>query len=194
MKIFTSDLHFGHKNILKYTRRSELFSSIKEHDEQMIEIWNNNVSDNDEVYHVGDFAFISDYNKLASILGKLNGKKHFIAGNHDNRNHMFDLVHDGLINSYRDYSEVKIQNTKVVLCHYPMLVWNRQHHGSFMLHGHCHGGLKQEYIRGKILDVGFDNYYNTFNRPGFFTEEEVVSILSDRHVYSFDDHEPRQGE
>ena len=45
----------------------------------------------------------------------------------------------------------------IVLCHYAMLVWNKSHHGSWMLHGHSHGTLKYPFA-AKILDVGVDSH------------------------------------
>jgi hypothetical protein len=29
----------------------------------------------------------------------------------------------------------------IALCHYPLLSWDRQYYGAWMLHGHCHGTL-----------------------------------------------------
>ena len=49
--------------------------------EVMIERWNSVVSNNDIVYHLGDFCF-GKHN--ISIAAKLNGKKRLILGNHDN--------------------------------------------------------------------------------------------------------------
>lgn len=49
MKIFfTSDLHFGHKNIIQYDQRP--FSSVDEMDAALIERWNRKVSPEDLVY------------------------------------------------------------------------------------------------------------------------------------------------
>jgi len=49
----------------------------------LIRNWNSVVSDNDEVYIVGDVAFCT-IGKLRDIItGELNGRKHLIRGNHD---------------------------------------------------------------------------------------------------------------
>ena len=77
---FVSDTHFGHKNILKYTKRP--FSSVEEMDEILIANWNNRVKEEDEVYHLGDVALCSP-NKLRKILDRLKGKIYLIRGNQD---------------------------------------------------------------------------------------------------------------
>lgn len=84
MKYFTSDLHFGHKNIIKYEDRP--FSSVEEMDEFLIYKWNSKVGKNDEVYILGDFGFVSG-TRANELLDRLNGKKFLIKGNHDSMIH-----------------------------------------------------------------------------------------------------------
>ena len=50
-----SDPHLSHKNVLKYSHRP--FSSIEEHDETIIENWNEVIRPNDIVIIDGDFSF-----------------------------------------------------------------------------------------------------------------------------------------
>ena len=77
---FISDTHFCHTNILKYDNRP--FSSIEEHDENLIENWNSRVTNKDIVYHLGDFGF-GQKDKLQDIFNRLKGRKRLIRGNHD---------------------------------------------------------------------------------------------------------------
>lgn len=82
MKFFTlSDTHFGHAKIIDYCNRP--FSSVEEMDEAMIKNWNETVSNNDTVLHLGDFG-LGNKEYIASIVKRLNGKKILILGNHDN--------------------------------------------------------------------------------------------------------------
>ena len=82
MKFFIiSDTHFGHEQIIKYCGRP--FKSTKEMDEMLIKNWNEVVSNNDTVLHLGDVGF-GKKEYVASIIKRLNGKKILIMGNHDN--------------------------------------------------------------------------------------------------------------
>lgn len=81
MKIFlTSDLHFGHDRGFIYKPR--IFNSIEEHDATIIENWNSIVSDEDQVYILGDII-MGDQDAGIDKVSQLNGKKTIIRGNHD---------------------------------------------------------------------------------------------------------------
>lgn len=81
---FTSDSHFGHSNILGFSNFDgtpvRIFKDCEEMDEFMVTKWNSVVGKNDRIYHLGDVAIAR---KNLSILGRLNGKKVLIKGNHD---------------------------------------------------------------------------------------------------------------
>ena len=82
MKIFgISDTHFNHQRIIDYCNRP--YADSKEMDEDMIKKWNETVSNNDVVLHLGDFG-LGNKEYIASIVKRLNGKKILIMGNHDN--------------------------------------------------------------------------------------------------------------
>jgi len=51
-KFYTSDLHLGYKNILRFDNRP--FQSLDEMTEIIIDNWNNAVSNDDLVYVLGD--------------------------------------------------------------------------------------------------------------------------------------------
>jgi calcineurin-like phosphoesterase family protein len=153
---FTSDLHFGHKNIIEYSNRPWTF---EQQDEEIVKRWNSRVGLFDQVFHLGDFTFAGrkKANKMIELIKSLNGVITFIKGNHcqdglweeiekANLAHVVEVCH---------YKEITIDHTKVVMCHYPFETWNKAHHGAWHLHGHCHGSLPP---RGKRLDVGIDNH------------------------------------
>jgi len=76
---FTSDTHFGHKHILEFCKRP--FSSIEEHDEQLIANWNSVVGVDDTIFHLGDFGF-GGYPFWKKIVDQLNGHIILVIGNH----------------------------------------------------------------------------------------------------------------
>lgn len=77
---FTSDHHFGHKNILEYEKKSRPFATLEEMHDALITAWNSLIGLRDIVYHLGDFAFGKQNLAFAK---KLHGKKRLVMGNHD---------------------------------------------------------------------------------------------------------------
>lgn len=149
---FTSDTHFGHRNIIKYCNRP--FSNEKEMDEALVANWNARVRPDDEVFHLGDFGFGKE-EYLDRILKRLNGKKYFVRGNHDKAMRGRILDH---FESVREYAEINIGGQKIIICHYPLVTWNKARHGSWMLHGHCHHTLDWMNEDTTRIDVGVDGW------------------------------------
>ena len=78
---FTSDTHFGHTNIIRYSNRP--FKDVNHMNEEIIRKWNSVVSPEDTVYHLGDVALGKIDDSLACV-GRLNGTKILVDdGNHD---------------------------------------------------------------------------------------------------------------
>lgn len=182
---FTSDLHFFHKNIIELSHRS--FRDLEEMHEQIIKNWNRAVTPNDHVYLLGDVSFGSQ-EKTRNLLDRLNGKIYLIRGNHDN-----DILKDLCASRFewiKDYYYLKVQDPDgrdgkiqpIVLCHFPFASWNRMGHGSWNLHGHCHGNLPVD-KNLKRHDVGVDN---NFMRP--ISYEEVKEIMKTRTFKPVDHH------
>ena len=80
----TSDTHFGHAGVCKFLREDGTklrpWDNPDEMDEEMIKRWNETVRPNDKVYHLGDVVI---NRKALKTLGRLNGEKVLIKGNHD---------------------------------------------------------------------------------------------------------------
>lgn len=77
---FTSDTHFGHSNIIKYCDRP--FKNTDHMDRVIIDNWNDTVSDDSIVFHLGDVA-MGDITKSLPKVGLLRGCKVLVTGNHD---------------------------------------------------------------------------------------------------------------
>lgn len=155
---FTADSHFGHANILNHMPAARPFANVDDMDAALVKAWNSVVQPEDTICHLGDFSFLN-VEKTAAVLNKLNGKKHWITGNHDSKlkdksevRHRFESVQP-----YLEQKFTLLDGTiqRVTMCHFPMLVWNQSHRGSWMLHGHSHGSLKLPWPM-RLMDVGAD--------------------------------------
>lgn len=157
---FTADPHFGHANIIKHCKRP--FSSPEEMDEAMMSNWNNVVGRKDTVYIIGDVA----WGGMGKYLYNLKGNIVLIKGNHDHRRDM-----PGCLMSVHDLLTLKVGNRKIVLCHYPIMSWDSQFHGSLHLYGHVHG-TPLPGMPPRCMDVGVD--CNGFTPVAL---EEVINKL-----------------
>lgn len=132
---FTSDTHFGHANIIRFCKRP--FENVEEMNEALIENWNKVVSDDDTVFHLGDFAF-GGSNVWKEIIPRLKGHINLIIGNHDRKNlrqgymSFFDMVVPQL--------QIEIEDTSIYLNHYPFLCYGGSYRGVWQLFGHVHSG------------------------------------------------------
>lgn len=147
---FTSDTHYGHKNIIEYSKRP--FKDADEMEEAMISNWNNVVQKGDTVYHLGDFAFYNDRKRIEDILSRLRGQKHLILGNHDEKR---PAQGNSFWASVGHYKRIKIDGQRIILFHYAMKVWHGCHRGAWQLYGHSHGSLPVD-LKRKHFDVGVD--------------------------------------
>jgi calcineurin-like phosphoesterase family protein len=190
---FISDTHWGHKNIIEYSKRP--FSSVEEMNEALIKNWNDTVSPEDTVWHLGDVAFCK-YSELKVILARLNGHKNLVLGNHDkmitsNKQELLDLK---LFDSIQHYAEVTHSGAqRIILFHYGMRVWNGSHHGNILLYGHSHGSLPPF---GRSVDVGVDckeiskSFLPKDYRP--LSLQEVLDYMKNKTGETVDHHKTRR--
>lgn len=146
---FTSDSHYNHKNIVSGVTRWEDksgcrdFATKEDMDEAIIANINRVVKTDDTLFHLGDVAFQGP-DKVREFRARINCKTvHLILGNHDVDIHTLKELQE-LFTTVDFYREININGQKIILCHYPLRTWNKWHHGSWMLHGHCHGKLQHQ--------------------------------------------------
>lgn len=181
---FTSDTHYGHGNVIKYSERP--YKDTQEMDETMIQNWNAVVRPGDLVYHLGDFSFAPD-ERTVQIAKRLMGQKYLVYGNHDKRQRKNrDFTNQWLWT--RDLTQIEVDGQKIVLCHFPMLTWNQSHRGSWNLHGHCHGSLPDD-PGSRRIDIGVDcfDYY-----PVEF--ETIKKLMGKKKFVPIDHHNQGEGE
>ena len=121
---FTSDLHVGHANIIKYCGRP--FADVDHMDAELARRWRERVMPDDVVWVLGDVAMGTIADSLA-LVASLPGEKHLVAGNHD-RCWEGNRKHERWVERYHDAGFVDIVTRVeidlgggVVLpaCHFP---------------------------------------------------------------------------
>lgn len=163
MIYFTSDLHFGHSNIIEYENRP--FKNVEAMDKDLIKEYNFIVTNEDIVYILGDLSLKRSNHKeyLRNIVESMRGNKILILGNHDALK-PFDYVDMGF-KYVSTYLEIPvIQNNEIVvtfgLTHDPSVAIVDK--SKIWLCGHVHSqwskidnhDLYGNHIR--ILNVGVD--------------------------------------
>lgn len=175
---FTSDLHFCHKNIIRFCDRP--WSTTEEMNEGLVERWNKKVSPDDTVFCLGDFCFggSAEWKKWRE---KLNGHIILIRGNHDRR---MSSTMEVLFDEVLYQAQLEIDGRSVYLNHYPFLTyggcWRKEKAAVWQLFGHVHsksgvcgadsGRLK--YLFSTQYDVGVDN--NNYEPISWNEVEKII--------------------
>lgn len=172
-----SDTHFGHAGMTKFLRsdgtKLRPWDTTEEMDEAMVANWNSVVGVKDKVYHLGDVVI---NRKALSTLGRLNGEKVLVKGNHD----IFNL---------RDYTPYfkDIRGTHklddMLLSHIPIHPESLTRYGG-NIHGHLHSDCVMVSIANNRSKNVIDTRYLCVSveqinyTPIAF--EEVKCIIKDR--------------
>lgn len=118
---FTSDTHFGHEKDFLWSPRG--YNSIYEHDKDIIQKWNNIVTSDDDVYHLGD-VMLGDNDYGLSCVKQLNGKLHIVRGNHDTNTRIELYKNCPNIVEVTEGKYFKWNKQNFYLSHYPTLTSN----------------------------------------------------------------------
>lgn len=111
---FFSDPHFFHDNVIGFCNRP--FKNIEEMNEKIIKNWNELVSPEDLCIFVGDIFFYKTKDEMKNFLGRMNGRKILVRGNHDKSprdmmNSGFELCVEEMV--------MNISREKVLISHFP---------------------------------------------------------------------------
>ncbi len=164
----TSDLHIGHRNIIRYCGRP--FVDVDHMDAELARRWRERVMPDDVVWVLGDVAMGRIADSLVKVA-ELPGEKHLVAGNHD-RCWEGHRDHARWLDRYRDAGFVEIVSRAeidlgdgVVLpaCHFPYRgdstdeeryeSYRPVDDGRELLHGHVH---ERWQVDGRQINVGVD--------------------------------------
>lgn len=171
MRWWTSDHHFGHANIIKYSNHP--FADLDEMNEAMVDRWNDVVADGDDVWIVGDLVLGQLTVNLSAHVWRLKGRKILVPGNHDacwqgqqhtKRQITCYLDFGGIARIVDDPKAVTLAGQRVQINHFPydpgepgrparFARWRPTDTGSWLLCGHIHEKWRQH---GRQINVGVD--------------------------------------
>lgn len=173
----TSDTHFGHTGVCRFTRNDGVtklrpWTDPDEMDEEMVKRWNETVRSNDKVYHLGDVVI---NRKALKTLGRLNGDKVLIRGNHD-------IFRDDDYRQYfRELRAYHVMNG-MILSHIPIHTESLGRFG-VNIHGHLHAN---RVMLGNTIDPRYHCVCveQTDYRPMLF-EDVMKRIVSEGGTVGF---------
>lgn len=194
---FTSDTHFGHKNIAgpnisNWSSGYRNFNSVHEMNMAIVSGINKYVKEDDTLYHLGDWSFGGAQNIFQFRKYLVCKNIHLILGNHDQ-----DIIdkefsfNDILFNpidlflSVQDVLTLSVGKTKLFLSHYSHRVWVGSHKGVIHLYGHSHGSIPDF---GRSMDVGVDVAFRKFGEYRPFNIGDIINIMSNRSIEKIDHH------
>lgn len=172
----TADPHFGHKGVCKFLRpdgatKLRPWDSPEEMDEAMVANWNDTVRPNDKVYVLGDVVI---NRRALATVGRLNGDKVLIKGNHD----IFKL--EEYTPYFRDIRGYHVMNG-LLLSHIPVHEESLARFGT-NVHGHLHANevMKTDANGVRVIDPRYVcvSVEHTDFRPVLF--ENVLKRIVDR--------------
>lgn len=186
---FSSDIHFGHKNIIEFCNRP--WETVDEMNEGIIENFNRFISPEDTLILVGDLC-MGRKDDTIPLLGRINGTKIVVPGNHDPMHPAHekrDWKRNEWIDRYTSEAGVVIGPTMtetvvggdwVVLCHFPytgdsgdeerFTEYRPLDLGRWLIHGHVHDAWQ---VNGRQINVGVDVW--SYNPVHIDTIREIIS-------------------
>ncbi len=147
-----SDNHFGdydgEGSVIEVFHRQFKNSAVM--NATMVRNWNGVVRPEDQVFVMGDFAWLRD--EMIKYGSQLNGKKYLILGNHDFEGNRWWLNEDHLDNAVIPLMSVLTYNNRdFLLIHRPEDVpkWWK----GWVIHGHHHWMREYPFIDGEKRNI-----------------------------------------
>ena len=181
-----SDKHFGHAGVCRFLREDGTklrpWDNPDEMDEEMVKRWNETVRPNDKVYHLGDVVI---NRKALKTLGRLNGEKVLIKGNHD----IFKL--SDYLPYFKDIRGYHVMNG-MILSHVPVHPESIARFGT-NIHGHLHANRVKMKVQfpHKETEIIDPRYFNVSVEQIDFTpilfEQAMIKIKEQGGTIGFRD-------
>lgn len=175
---FTSDLHFGHENVLTFDNRP--FANVDEMDRELLRRWNAKVGKGDLVYVLGDMIWKSRNGSAHELIKSLNGQIILIKGNHDRFLH--NSAAKSALSGIKDYDDIVVtledgEKKRCILSHYYMPLYNSHRYQGIHLHGHSHFTEEADWeidMAEKLNRAGYDN--RVYNVGCMYWNYEPVTL------------------
>lgn len=175
-RFFTSDLHLGHANIIRYCARPH--RDVATMNLELLAHWEARVGAHDVVYVLGDVAMKVD-EATTALFAALPGRKILIRGNHDRgrRERYAAMGFSEIV----DHLDLRLANgVTAELSHYPFADPSPESaqrfrerrpisRGQWLLCGHVHEKWRQ---LGHQINVGVDAWGGVT-----VSEDEVVELI-----------------
>lgn len=181
---FTSDTHFSEDRTRQLSKRP--FNSVEDMNNTILSNFKNALTDNDVLYHLGDFG---NFHFLSKFISSVKFKTMYILkGNYDkelenliNDPTSFGLTSDitsKIIPIYDPVYHINLDNQNFYLTHYPS---NMLDPNKFYLYGHIHAlGM----VRTNGLNVGVDcHYFNPISLDTVLFFKNAIQKFYDHDVW-----------
>jgi len=158
----TSDTHFCHDKDFLYRPRG--YNNIKDMNEDLVQKWNDTITNEDIVYFLGDLC-LTDTTAALEYIKRLNGSAIFwIFGNHDTKNKV-DLIKENCQKFIPCGTSTVIKYHKIscLLSHYPTITSNydEKHFNQHVINFHGHTHQQSNFINVSnpfMYHVGIDSH------------------------------------
>jgi len=185
MYYYISDLHFNHKLMIEGDNpQRSCYKTVEEMNEDLINNWNNVVTDGDDIFVLGDVVFSNGID----LAKRLKGHKHLIVGNHDYKR-VFntktpidkepvrkDNEFTSLFETISLYQTVTDGDYHIFLCHYPVALWpgkDKNNYNSYHFFGHIHSDRGDCYKYMLSQDKAFNVCVDVIG-PKPLTAKEII--------------------
>ena len=191
---FTADPHFGADSNIILSREMRPFGDAAEYAREQVRLWNEQASEDDLIYVIGDFcnynAYEKDYVSGLEVSRRIRARVILLTGNQEDR--VIEAFFGGDLDRFREFCltdprfrfEDVRRNAYVTACGEKFFLTHRpvDHDETCLnLYGHTHRstGLWRRYG----FNVGTD-----LNHFRLFGDKELLELLTQKNEYW--DHDP----
>jgi calcineurin-like phosphoesterase family protein len=201
---FASDFHLNHQGPRGSTPlwKSRGYNSPSHMTDRIIEITNEHVKANDYLFYVGDWCLDTTSHMFEEQLSRFNCQNiYMVWGNHNSQ--VSDVYRNTVKKEFNrtdievypiryrnivfcgDYLELTVDGTHICMFHYPISVFNKMRHGTYMICGHSHYSYEKtraSCLENRILDVSWDGHLKPLSM------KEIRDIMAKKGMVSVDHH------